>query len=44
MKFHNLYTALLSIGILFTTSCSDFLDTKSPSYDSSGIYQTEAGI
>ena len=26
------------------TSCSDFLDTKSPSYDSSGIYQTEAGL
>jgi len=26
------------------TSCSDFLDTKSPSYDSDGIYQTEAGL
>lgn len=43
MKFHYLYTAILSFGIL-ATSCSDFLDTKSPSYDSSGIYQTEAGL
>lgn len=31
------------VGLLIT-SCSDFLDRRSPSYDSDGFYETEAGI
>lgn len=30
-------------GIAFV-ACSDFLDTQSPSYDSGGIYESEAGL
>ena len=42
MKNYKYISAFL-LGLAFS-SCSDFLDTKSPSYDSSGIYQTEAGL
>lgn len=38
------YTVATACIWLAGTSCSDFLDTKSPSYDSSGIYQTEDGL
>ena len=41
-SFLNIATSIC-LG-LTAASCSDFLDTKSPSYDSSGIYQTETGI
>lgn len=42
-KVYKYWFGAICIG-LATVSCSDFLDTKSPSYDSSGIYQTEAGL
>ena len=38
---NNIIIALAGIAFV---ACSDFLDTQSPSYDSGGIYESEAGL
>ena len=43
-KMKKFFYIFALMGLMFASSCSDFLDKQNPAYDSNGFYKTEAGL